>query len=63
MTYPESDLVPLSALQHYLVCPRQYARIVAGWIWVENVSRGRCLECLTEKSQPESSRPTAATGS
>jgi CRISPR-associated exonuclease Cas4 len=36
MTYPEADLVPLSALQHYLFCPRQCALIHVEQIWVES---------------------------
>jgi CRISPR-associated exonuclease Cas4 len=34
--YPESDLIPLSALQHYLVCPRQCALIHVEQQWAEN---------------------------
>jgi CRISPR-associated exonuclease Cas4 len=34
--YPESDLIPLSALQHYVVCPRQCALIHLEEIWIEN---------------------------
>lgn len=34
--YVESDLVPLSALQHYLFCPRQCALIHLERIWEEN---------------------------
>ncbi len=43
--YPESDLVPLSALQHYMVCPRQCALIHLEQIWEENVftAEGRIL--------------------
>lgn len=36
MTFAESDLVPLSALQHYLFCPRQCALIHVEQIWVES---------------------------
>ena len=32
MTFVEADLVPLSALQHYLFCPRQCALIPLGFI-------------------------------
>jgi CRISPR-associated exonuclease Cas4 len=36
MTFPESDLVPISALQHYMFCPRQCALIHVEQIWVES---------------------------
>jgi len=36
MTFPESDLIPLSALQHYLFCPRQCALIHVEQIWEES---------------------------
>lgn len=34
--YTESDLIPLSALQHYMFCPRQCALIHLEQIWEEN---------------------------
>ncbi len=34
--YPESDYIMLSALQHYLYCPRQYALIHIEQQWAEN---------------------------
>ena len=45
MTFPESDMVPLSALQHYLFCPRQCALIHVEQIWVESrlTAEGRIL--------------------
>ncbi len=44
-TYAEADLVPLSALQHYLFCPRQCALIHVEQIWVESglTAEGRIL--------------------
>jgi CRISPR-associated exonuclease Cas4 len=36
MTFAEADLVPLSALQHYMFCPRQCALIHVEQIWVES---------------------------
>lgn len=36
MIFAEADLVPLSALQHYLFCPRQCALIHVEQIWVES---------------------------
>jgi CRISPR-associated exonuclease Cas4 len=45
MTFPESDLVPLSALQHYMFCPRQCALIHVEQIWEESrlTAEGRIL--------------------
>lgn len=45
MTFAESDLFPLSALQHYLFCPRQCGLIHVEQIWVENrlTAEGRIL--------------------
>jgi CRISPR-associated exonuclease Cas4 len=41
----EADLVPLSALQHYLFCPRQCALIHIERLWAENLltAEGRIL--------------------
>lgn len=36
MKYVESDYIMLSALQHYLYCPRQCALIHLEQVWVEN---------------------------
>jgi CRISPR-associated exonuclease Cas4 len=43
--YPESDYIMLSALQHYLYCPRQCALIHLEQVWVENrfTAEGRVL--------------------
>jgi CRISPR-associated exonuclease Cas4 len=43
--YSESDLIPLSALQHYMFCPRQCALIHLEQIWEENrfTAEGRIL--------------------
>ena len=45
MPYPESDLLPLSALQHLLFCERQCALIHLEQVWVENrfTAEGRIL--------------------
>ena len=45
MNYTESDLIPLSALQHYMYCPRQCALIHIEQVWEENVftAEGRIL--------------------
>lgn len=41
----EDDLIPLSALQHYLYCPRQCALIHVEQVWAENrhTAEGRLL--------------------
>jgi CRISPR-associated exonuclease Cas4 len=36
MSYAEEDLLPLSALQHWLYCPRQFALIHLDQIWADN---------------------------
>ena len=43
--YSEDSLIPISALQHYLYCPRQCALIYLEQIWTENVftAEGRVL--------------------
>lgn len=43
--YKESELLPISALQHYAFCKRQYALIHLEGIWSENVltAEGRLL--------------------
>ncbi|NTV07797.1 MAG: Dna2/Cas4 domain-containing protein, partial [Chlorobium limicola] len=34
--YPESDFIALSALQHFVYCPRQCALIHIEQVWAEN---------------------------
>lgn len=43
--YSAAELIPLSALQHYLYCPRQCGLIHLEQIWVENAytAEGRIL--------------------
>jgi Domain of unknown function DUF83 len=36
LTYAESDLIPISALQHFVVCPRQCALIHLEGVWIES---------------------------
>ena len=47
----DADLVPLSALQHYLFCPRQCALIHLERLWGENVltAEGRILHERSDK--------------
>ena len=50
-----SDHVPLSALQHWLFCPRQYALIHVERLWAENrfTAEGRLLHERTDEGRPE----------
>lgn len=52
----EADLVPLSALQHYLYCPRQCALIHVEQQWAENrfTAEGRVLHEKTHTPGAES---------
>jgi CRISPR-associated exonuclease Cas4 len=47
----DADLVPLSALQHYLFCPRQCALIHVERLWAENLltAEGRILHERSDK--------------
>jgi CRISPR-associated exonuclease Cas4 len=53
--YPEADLVPLSALQHYVFCPRQCALIHVEQIWKENLftAEGRLLHDKADSGRVE----------
>ncbi len=52
----QEDLVPLSALQHYIFCPRQCALNYVEKVWVENylTASGRFLHKKTEEYFSES---------
>lgn len=52
----EDALIPLSALQHYLFCPRQCALIHVEQLWAENVatSEGRLLHENADAGSGES---------
>jgi CRISPR-associated exonuclease Cas4 len=54
----ETDLVPLSALQHYLFCPRQCALIHVEQAWAENrlTAEGRVLHEATAEAGTEKRR-------
>ncbi len=58
MTFPESDLVPLSALQHFMYCPRQCALIHVEQIWVESglTAEGRILHERVDQGGTEKRR-------
>jgi len=45
MTYGDEDLIQLSALQHYIFCPRQCALIHIEQAWTENLftAEGRVM--------------------
>jgi CRISPR-associated exonuclease Cas4 len=55
MMYTESELQPISALQHLLFCPRQWGLIHLEKIWVENrlTAEGRVLHERVHKDKPE----------
>lgn len=55
ITYQESDLLPLSALQHLVFCPRQCALIYLEQAWEENslTAEGRILHEKTDAAKPE----------
>jgi len=54
----ESDLLPLSALQHFLYCPRQCALIHIEQQWAENrfTAEGRILHNRTDSPAAETRR-------
>jgi CRISPR-associated exonuclease Cas4 len=54
----ESDLIPLSALQHHLFCPRQCALIHVEQVWAENrlTAEGRVLHEATSQIAAEKRR-------
>ncbi len=56
--YPEDDLVPLSALRHYSVCPRQCALIHVEQIWKESglTAEGRILHERVDEGGAEKRR-------
>ncbi|MFD2837534.1 Dna2/Cas4 domain-containing protein [Azotobacter vinelandii] len=51
----DDDLIPLSALQHYLYCPRQCALIHVEQQWAENrqTAEGRLLHQRADQPQTE----------
>jgi CRISPR-associated exonuclease Cas4 len=56
MNYPEDDLILLSALQHYIFCPRQCALIHIEQIWDENrlTAEGRIMHERVHEADRES---------
>jgi CRISPR-associated exonuclease Cas4 len=53
--YSENELLPISALQHLLFCPRQCALIHIEGLWVENylTAQGRSLHEKTHEAETE----------
>lgn len=53
--YPEDSFIPISALQHYLYCPRQCALIHLEQIWTENAytAEGRLLHERADSGKSE----------
>ena len=60
--YCEDDLLPVSALQHLLFCPRQCALIHLEQVWAENrlTAQGRQLHDRAHEAPPESRRDVRA---
>lgn len=58
MIYPEADLIPLSALRHYAVCPRQCALIHVEQTWEESrlTAEGRMLHERVDEGGSEKRR-------
>jgi CRISPR-associated exonuclease Cas4 len=58
MIYAETDLIQLSALQHYLFCPRQCALIHVEQIWEESglTAEGRLLHERVDEGGAEKRR-------
>lgn len=54
----EEDVIPISALQHYLYCPRQCALIHVEQLWVENrqTAEGRVLHERADKPKMDRRR-------
>jgi len=54
--FTEDDLLPISALQHYVFCPRQCALIHIEQVWAENkfTAQGRQLHDRAHEAGPES---------
>jgi CRISPR-associated exonuclease Cas4 len=58
--YSESEFIMLSALQHYIFCPRQCALIHIEQVWHENIftAEGRILHERTDSGEKESRNGT-----
>jgi CRISPR-associated exonuclease Cas4 len=56
--FSESDLIPISAIQHYLFCPRQCALIHVEQVWEENrlTAEGRLLHERVDQGGAEKRR-------
>ncbi len=57
-TYREEDLIPLSALQHFVYCRRQCALIHIEQVWTENLftAEGRIMHEKADSNKSESRR-------
>lgn len=53
--HPEADLLPISALQHYIFCERQWALIHLEQVWLENrlTAEGRNLHERVDEPEHE----------
>ena len=63
--FSDAELLPISALQHLLYCPRQCALIHLERLWAENrfTVEGRHLHERADSGRSTSSRQAASTGS
>jgi len=59
VSFPEDELLPLSALQHLLFCPRQCALIHIEQVWEENLftTEGKHLHEKADEGETESRGP------
>jgi CRISPR-associated exonuclease Cas4 len=59
--YPDEDLIPISALQHHLFCPRQCALIHVDGLWAENrlTAEGKVLHERSD-TPGRRTRPTSS---
>jgi CRISPR-associated exonuclease Cas4 len=56
LNYTEDDLIQLSALQHFIYCPRQCALIHTEQLWTENLftAEGRIMHDKVDTANRES---------
>jgi CRISPR-associated exonuclease Cas4 len=59
LTYAEADLIPISALQHFVVCPRQCALIHLESVWIEDqrTAEGRVKHERVDRGGAETRGP------
>ena len=62
--YAEADLIPISALQHFVVCPRQCALIHLEAVWIEDArtAEGRVEHERVDRGGAETRGPVRRSG-